>query len=447
MSKFEHGKTKEEVLKQLQELKAKDANYEAGKTWSLVYYAGEEITNLAKEAYMTFFHENALNPFAFPSLKKMEEDVVAFTATLFHGDDGVTGSMTSGGTESIMMAVKTARDYARKERPEITEPEMVLPITVHPAFEKAAHYFGVKPIHIPVTSAFRADVDAARAAINANTILLVGSAPAYPQGIMDPIAELAALAVEKGLLFHVDACLGGFMLPFLDRLGHSIPAFDFRVEGVTSMSADVHKYGYAAKGASVVLYRDKGLRRHQFFSYADWPGGLFVSPSMAGTRPGGSIAAAWAVTQHLGIAGYRDIAARVMRTAQALMDGIARIEGVHVLGAPEMTVFAIGTDRINIFALADVMESYGWHMDRQQQPDALHFMVTPAHEEVVPAFLADLERAVRYVEAHHDAVMQEGTAPMYGMVATIPDRSMARELLLDIMDGEIHIGGGQADES
>lgn len=426
----------------LREMKANDANYAAGRTWSLVYYAGEEITELVKEAYMLYFHENGLNPMAFPSLQRLESEVISFAKDLFHGDSEVVGSMTSGGTESIMMAVKTARDWARVEHPEITEPEMILPITVHPAFEKAAHYFGVKPVHIDVTSEFRADVDAVREAITNNTILLVGSAPAYPQGIIDPIEELAALAVEKGILFHVDACLGGFMLPFLDRLGYSIPAFDFRVEGVTSISADLHKYGYAAKGASIVLYRNKAIRRYQFFSYADWPGGLFASPSMAGTRPGGGIAAAWAITQYLGIDGYMRLAESVMTTTKALLQGIEGIEGMYILGKPEMSVFAIGSDRINVFALADVMESYGWHMDRQQLPDSLHFMVTPAHAHVVEEFITDLERAVRYVEENQAEVVQQGSAPMYGMVGSLPDRSVAKEFLLDIMDG-LTLGKGE----
>lgn len=442
MSRYSKGKSREEVLALLQEMKAKDANYAAGKTWSLVYYAGEEITNLAKEAYMTFFHENALNPMAFPSLARMEREVIGYARELLHGDEKVVGSMTSGGTESIMMAVKTARDLARAERPHITAPEMVLPITVHPAFEKAAHYFGVKPVHIPVDGDYRADIAAARAAITENTILLVGSAPAYPQGIIDPIEELAALAVEKELKFHVDACLGGFMLPYVEKLGHAIPAFDFRVEGVTSISADLHKYGYTAKGASVILYRNKSIRRYQFFSYADWPGGLFASPSIAGTRPGGGIAAAWAVVHHLGMDGYLKLAERVMKTTRALLDGIAAIDEIHILGKPEMSVFAIGSERLNVFALADVMESYGWHMDRQQHPDSLHFMVTPAHEGIVEEFLADLQRAVRYVEEHHDEVVQSGTAPMYGMVGSLPDRTLAREMLLDVMDG-ITLGEGE----
>lgn len=429
------GRSKEEVFAMLQQMKAKDANYAAGRTWSLVYYAGEEITNVVKEAYMMFFHENGLNPLAFPSLKRLEQEVLAFARELLNGDEEVVGSITSGGTESIMMAVKTARDLARVEHPEITEPEMILPITVHPAFEKAAHYFGVKPVRIGITASYRADVAAARAAVTSNTILLVGSAPAYPHGVIDPIEELASLALEKGIKFHVDACLGGFMLPFVERLGYAIPPFDFRVEGVTSISADLHKYGYAAKGASIVLYRNKLIRRHQFFSYADWPGGLFASPTMAGTRPGGGIAAAWAVIHYLGIDGYLQLAKQVMTTTKALITGIQDIEGIHLLGNPEMSVFAIGSERLNIFALADVMEGYGWHMDRQQLPDSLHFMVTPAHHGVVETFLSDLQRAVQYVEEHHDDIIQQGSAPMYGMVGSLPDRTIAKEFLLDVLDG------------
>lgn len=278
------GLSHEDVLSRMREMRAEDARWQEGRTWSLVYNAGEDIRRLVAEAYTEFMSENGLSPLAFPSLRRFESEVLAIGAELFHGDTAA-GTLTSGGTESILMAVKTARDLARAERG-ITEPEMVLPASVHPAFQKAAHYFGVKAVNVPLGPDFRADVEAMRAAVGPRTVLVVGSAPAYPQGVVDPIRELAAMAQEKGVLFHVDACLGGFLLPFAKKLGHAIPDFDFAVPGVTSLSADLHKYGYAAKGASLVLYRTPELRRHQFFTYADWSGGIYASPSMAGTRPG-----------------------------------------------------------------------------------------------------------------------------------------------------------------
>ncbi len=275
----------ENVLATMRQARAHDAKWRAGKTWSLVYHASDDVTELLKEAYTMFFSENGLNPTAFPSLKKFEAEVVAMTANLLGGDEKTVGNMTSGGTESLLMAVKTARDWGRATK-NITAPEMILPASAHPAFEKAAHYFSVRAIHIPVGPDFRAGVAAARDAITPNTVLMVGSAPSYPQGVIDPIVDLARVAQEHDILFHTDACVGGFMLPFVRQLGYDVPDFDFSVPGVTSLSVDLHKYAYAAKGASVILYRDGPLRRHQFFVHADWAGGIYASPTMAGTKPG-----------------------------------------------------------------------------------------------------------------------------------------------------------------
>ncbi len=243
------GKSKDEVLATMRAARDHDVQWQKGRAFSLVYHAGKDVDELLKEASLLFFSENGLNPTAFPSLRKFETEVVAMAASLLNGDDNTVGTVTSGGTESLLMAVKTARDWARKNHPEIKQPEMILPITAHPAFEKAAEYFGVKAIHIPVRADSRADVDAARKAVTANTILMIGSAPSYPHGVVDPIRELAAIAHEQDILFHTDACVGGFMLPFVCKLGYRVPDFDFCVPGVTSISADLHKYAYAAKGA------------------------------------------------------------------------------------------------------------------------------------------------------------------------------------------------------
>jgi glutamate/tyrosine decarboxylase-like PLP-dependent enzyme len=370
---------------------------------------------------------------AFPSLRRFESDVVSMTAGLFHAPDGAAGTMTSGGSESLLMAVKTARDWARAERPAITSPEVLLPVTSHPALEKAAHYFDVKPVRVPVGADFRADVAAARSRASPNTILVVGSAPAYPHGVIDPIDELANLAAERGVLLHVDACLGGFLLPFVERLGKPVPPFDFRVPGVTSMSADIHKYGYAAKGASVVVYRSRALRRHQWFSYGDWPGGLYGSPSMTGTRPGGAIAAAWAVMQYLGEEGYLDLARITLETTDRLARGVSDTPGLRILGKPAMSVFAFASDTVDVYVLGDAMEKRGWKLDRQQRPPCLHLMVTPAHAPVVDAFLADLRECVATIESTKPT--PEGAAAMYGMLGAAPDRSMIGSFVLDFMDG------------
>jgi glutamate/tyrosine decarboxylase-like PLP-dependent enzyme len=428
----ENGRQASEVLSALDEMRANDARWRDGRTFSLVYYGGDELLTLLHDAFFKFFSENALNPMAFPSLRRMETEVVSMVADLLHGPDAV-GSMTTGGTESILMAVKTAREFAANTRG-ISQPEMILPDSVHPAFHKAAHYFNVKPVVVPVAADYRADVAAMRSAITPNTILLVGSAPSYPQGRVDPIPEIAALAEEHGLLCHVDACLGGMLLPFFAKLGQPLPAFDFAVPGVTSMSCDLHKYGYAAKGASTVLYRSRALRRHQFVVYTDWSGGLYGSPSMTGTRAGGPIGAAWAVLNYLGESGYLRMARQTLETVQALIAGVRAIPGLRVLGEPDMSVFSFAaTDDADIYRVGDEMDARGWHLDRQQRPPSLHMMITAAHTGLAPQILADLAAATQTARAAGPAT--SGAAAMYGMMGSLPDRTMVREFVLDFMDG------------
>ncbi|MNW42170.1 Glutamate decarboxylase [compost metagenome] len=426
------GKAKKEILDQLQDLRGQDANWRDGRTWSLVYYGGEDISDLTRQAYQLFSHENGLNPGAFPSLRQMETEVVSMTADLLGGGSETVGNMTSGGTESILMAVKTARDYARAVRPEIRQPEMVLPVTAHPAFSKAAAYFDIKAVYIPLTEEYLADISMTKELINANTILLVGSAPAYPHGVMDPIEEMASIAIDHHIPFHVDACLGGFMLPFLKKIGEPLPDFDFRVPGVTSISADLHKYGYASKGASVVLYREDAYRQHQFYVRSDWPGGLFASPTMAGTRPGGAIAAAWAVLNYLGQDGYSRLADSTLQITRRLKEALVAIPGLHILGNPRMSVFAVGSEELNLYAVADELESKGWHMDRQHLPPSLHFMVTQAHRESVDAFIHDMQKAIEAVTGHPEAY-SEGSTAMYGMVGSLPDKSLAHGFMRDYL--------------
>jgi glutamate/tyrosine decarboxylase-like PLP-dependent enzyme len=467
-------RSKDEILAEMRAARDHDVRWRSGRVFSLVFHAGEEVEDLLQEAFTLFFAENGLNPAAFPSLRKFETEVVAMSASLLGGDDQVAGTMTSGGTESLLLAVKTARDWARAHRPEVQAPEMVLPVTGHPALDKAAHYFGVKAVHVPVGDDYRARPEAMQAAITSNTILMVGSAPSYPQGVVDPIVELAAIARAEGLLFHVDACVGGFTLPFARALGHRVPEFDLRVPGVTSLSADLHKYGYAAKGASVILYRTRELRRFQFFIYTDWPGGIYPSPALSGTRPGGPIAAAWAVLNYLGWEGYKEITRQVLETTQKLQEGIAAIPGIKVLGSPDASVFAIGSDGVDVYEVADELALRGWYFDRQHFPASLHVTVTYAHAPVVDALLADLAASVAAVrrpslrkagnnlvirgagtaahvlpEAWVTALMRHASgllgggggglpgrmAPMYGMIGTLPNRGDLRELVADLLDG------------
>ncbi len=422
-----------DVLAEMQAMRGRDARWHDGRTFSLVYHDTDEHLQLLRDAYSLFLAENALNPMAFPSLRRMETEVVAMVAGLLGGDDQVVGSMTSGGTESLFLATKTYRDQARKERPHITAPEMILPTTAHPALLKSAHYLGVKPVLIPPGSDFRADVAAMEQAITPQTLFLVGSAPAYPHGVVDPIEALSALAQKHALPLHVDACVGGFSLPFVRRAGHPVPPFDFSVPGVTSMSADLHKYGFAAKGASTVLYRTPALRRHQFYVYSGWPGGLFGSATVLGTRPGGAIAAAWASLQSLGEEGFLRIAKTIMTTTHKLMEGIAAIPELFILGKPDCGVFAFASSGPDLMAIADQMEERGWHIDRQQLPTAIHLTITPAHAPIADRYLADLRECVAHVVAHPE-LSSQGAAAMYGMLMHIPDASMVDEFILSNFD-------------
>jgi len=468
----EKGLSRREILSAMQEARGQDYNWRAGRLFSSVYPVDQEIYELLKEAFNMFFTENGLNPTVFPSLRKFENEVIAMSASLLGGDHNVVGNMTLGGTESLLLAVKTARDWARVHMPTVKEPEILLPASAHPAFDKAAQYFGVRAVRVPVRPDLRADVDACRLAITPQTILLVGSAPAYPHGVVDPISELAGLAQERGLLFHTDACVGGFFLPFVRRLGYTVPDFDFSIPGVTSISADLHKYGYAAKPASVILYRDHALRRHQFFATVNWSGGIYASPTMAGTRPGGPIAAAWAVMHFLGEQGYLEITKTVMETVQHIRQGIDTIPGLRVLSNPEMSVMALAADKLNIYEIADEMSLRGWHLDRQQSPPSLHLTVNWSHTAVADEFLRDLaesaraarrpglrksrdaallrltraavrllpEKMVSQILSGASSGVSEGggksrSAPIYGMVGSLPNRGDLHELVLDLLDG------------
>jgi glutamate/tyrosine decarboxylase-like PLP-dependent enzyme len=429
------GREHEGLLRQMEAMKEGDAAWKDGRVWSLVYYAGDAHHELLKKAHHVFFAENALNPMAFKSLKRMEAEVVQMTAAMLNAPPTGVGTMTTGGTESILMAVKAARERARKTKPWIRNPEIVAPRSVHVAFGKAAHYFGLRIRYADLADDFRADVSAMKRLVRRNTVLIVASAPQYPHGVVDPIAEIGAFAEEKGIPFHVDACIGGFALPWVEKLGYPVPVFDFRVPGVTSMSADVHKYGFAAKGASVVVYRDMSYLKHQFFVSTDWPGGIYVSPSMTGTRGGGPIAAAWASLMAMGEDGFLDHTKRAMEAAIALKEGIAKIPGVMVLGKPEGTIVTFGaSDRsIDVYRVADQLEKKGWSVDRQQHPASIHCTVTSNHGAIVDTYLSDLREAVEHVRAHPEDA-SSGSAAMYGMMAKIPFRGLVKRSVEKVME-------------
>jgi sphinganine-1-phosphate aldolase len=392
--------TDDAILEALAAKRARDARWQEGRTFGLVFDGGQEVHDVAEAAAVMFLHENALNTQAFPSLGEIQAEVVAACAELFHGSPGAAGFMTSGGTESILMAVKAARERARAER-DVDAPEMVVAASAHAAFHKAGHDFGVRVHTVPVLDDFRADVDAMAAHVNGNTALVVGSAPQYPQGVVDPIPELADVAASVNASMHVDACMGGFVLPFMELNGDTIPPWDFRVPGVTTLSADIHKLGYAPKGASVILHRNKELRRYQTFVFDGWLGGLYASPNMQGSRAGLPMAAAWAVMHKLGIDGYRRLTAVTIDAARRIVAGVRATSGLRVLGEPEAHLLAIGSDGVDVFALNDAMHGRGWHLDRQGPPDSLHLTVSNGNAPVVDEFLGDLRACVDEVGGAH----------------------------------------------
>ncbi len=431
------GKEYHEILDEMELFRDKDADFLNGRTWSLVYHLRPEHDAFLKKAHNLYFSENGLNPMAFQSLKRFEHEAVKMTASLLNGDENVVGTMTSGGTESCLLPVIAYRELARSRKwwTSKSAPEMIAPESIHVAWEKAARYFNVKMVSIPLKDDFTVDVDILEQKINKKTIMIVASAPSYPHGVIDPIVDIGEIAWKKKIPFHVDSCLGGFFLPFLEQLGYLIPTFDFRCKGVTSISADIHKYGFGAKGASVLLYKNMAYLKHQFFIHQNWPGGVFASPALLGTRPGGPIAAAWAAMNAMGQDGYRQMAQKVMETTQKLIQGINGLEGLKVMGKPQMSVFAYTSARpdIDIFTLGDIMEEKGWHIDRLQRPVGLHAMVTPAHETVADQYLKDLKESLEFIKNHPD-LASRGNAAMYGMIAHIPFRGLIKSQVRKMME-------------
>ncbi|XP_011624881.1 sphingosine-1-phosphate lyase isoform X2 [Amborella trichopoda] len=428
-----------EVIGRLTSQKEKDVNWQ-GRCSGTVYIGGHESEGhflLTNEAYSMFSHTNPLHLDVFPSIAQFEGEVVAMTASLLGSKEEasggqVCGNMTSGGTESILLAVKTTRDYMKIKKG-IKKPEMVIPESAHSAYDKAAQYFNIKLWRVPVNEEFQADVKKIRRSINKNTIMIVGSAPGFPHGIIDPIEELGELALNFGICFHVDLCLGGFVLPFARKLGYPLPCFDFAVQGVTSISVDVHKYGLGPKGTSVVLYRNREIRKHQFVAVTEWSGGLYVSPTVAGSRSGGLIAGAWAAMMSLGLEGYMEHTRVLMETSKRIQNGIKEISELFIIGKPHMTVIAFGSKVIDIFKVNDVMSSKGWHLNALQKPSSVHICVTLQHTPVVEDFLIDLKESVKIVK-EEPGTIEGGLAPIYGAAEKMPDRGMVQDLIVAFMD-------------
>jgi glutamate/tyrosine decarboxylase-like PLP-dependent enzyme len=405
--KLQNGIEAQDVLSEMETFRSHDVRWRDGRCFTLAYSAGPEALAIAEEAYRRFSGENALNTAAFPSLKHMAQEVVDTVAGWCNGDDDVAGFMTSGGTESLVLVVRSAVMRAKREGRLSATPNMVLPTSAHAALEKGADYFSVEARRVDVGPDWRANVSAMRAAVDENTILIVGSAPQYPQGVVDPIVHLAAIALEHDINCHVDACMGGVTLPYLENLGEEIAPWDFRVDGVTSISVDLHKYGYTSKGAGVLLHKNKKLRSDQTFMTDNWLGGMYGSSGILGTKSGGPIASAWAVMRFLGHNGYQN----VTRSARASAMRIAAHIDAHPLlvlrAQPDTTLLCFGTadpKRHDVFALAELLIERGWFMDRQTPPASIHLTVHAGHEARIDEFLKDLDECILEIEGRTGSV-------------------------------------------
>mmetsp|Transcript_17986 Transcript_17986/g.45383 ORF Transcript_17986/g.45383 Transcript_17986/m.45383 type:complete len:538 (+) Transcript_17986:118-1731(+) len=438
------GMTAEAVVKLMREGYARDGeSWTKGQVSGQVYHGGEDVTKLLVDAFSIYAVSNPIHPETFPSVRKMEAEVVQMVCDLFNGGAEACGTTTSGGTESNFMTVKTHRDWALKTKG-ITSPELIKPASAHASFDKACHLLGVKCIEVPFDpKTFKVDLQAVKRRLSRNTILIVGSTPSYPHGVMDDIKALSDLAVKRGCGLHVDCCLGSFVLPFLDQAGYPVPAFDFRLEGVSSMSCDTHKYGFAPKGSSIIMYKNKDLRHHQYFVASDWPGGIYATPALAGSRPGALIAGTWAVMMHMGKKGYLQCAKDIMRTATHISKGVESMEGVKLMGTPDAFVVCVGAenpDALNIFNVGDAMSERGWKLSLMQFPPCFHFCTTylAARQDAGPRFLADLKASIHCVRTAPKGKFKDSKGAIYGMAASIPDRSMVEGMALTYIDAQYY---------
>ncbi len=430
----EKGQSADAVMARLASYGANDLPWREGKTFAYVYEAGRDVEALAKAAYMAFLTENALDPTVYPSLLRFENEIVAMAIAHLRGDGDCVGNFTSGGTESCMLAVKTARDLARSERG-IAEPHMVLPVTAHAAFQKAAHYFDMPCTLVPVDPhSFKVQPEAMAAAIRPETILLVGSACQYAHGVIDPIPELGALARQRDLLLHVDACIGGFILPYFRRLGAAVTDFDFAVPGVTSLSMDFHKYAYAPKGASVILHRNKALRRHQIFTTASWTGYSVINPTLLSTKSGGPLAACWAVLHYLGDSGYMRFAERTLAATRTIADAIRNTPGVRLMAEPESSLIAFTADDFPVFPIVDSMRAKGWFVQPQLgfmgSQQNIHLSVGQATFDLAEKFVPDLRAAIAEATTSTSAILPE---PVRDLLGALTEESFTPETYRQLM--------------
>ena len=395
-----HGTPWEQLKSEMQNRRDQDAPWYGERMFlGGSYFGGRDVVEVANQAYRDYINYNALyGAKIFPSLVQYERDLIDALLALLNAPASASGSIATGGTESLMVAVKTAAAWARQHHPHIAAPELIVPHAAHPAFDKSAHLMGLKAVRLPTSTHCAADLDALQAALTERTIFLAASAPSYPYGVVDPIPQMAAIARRRNLWLHVDACHGGYVLPFARRLGHSMPDYDFAVSGVTSISVDVHKLGYANKGVSALLLADAELEQYQRYTFDNWPSGLYSTQNLAGSRSGGGLASAWAVLHYLGEEGYLQIASEILATRQRLLEGIETIDGLQILGQPHAYLVAFSAPELDIIALDEGMAERGWMASRLQDPPAIHLFLDRSHTASIDAYLDDLAQVVDQVK-------------------------------------------------
>jgi len=405
-----------------------DFDWENGAMSGCVYNSSKEVSKLTGDVYSLSAWTNPLHPDAFPGLRKMEAEVVRMACSIFNGGQDSCGCVTTGGTESIILACKTYRDLARDTRG-VEIGEILVPVTAHAAFDKSADILGIRIRHVPVDDVTRrVDLKAMKRMINKNTIMLVGSAPQFPHGTIDDIQGVAALGVKYNIPVHVDACLGGFLVAFMDEAGFPVKPFDFRVPGVTSISADTHKYGYAPKGSSILMYSNQEYRNYQYFCYPNWPGGIYGTPTITGSRAGGIVAACWAALKYFGRDGYIQATKEIVETTRRITEAIRHVPGLKIVGIPEVSVIAFDSDLFNIYSLSDGLKTRGWALNALQFPACVHLCVTRCHTKpgVAEKFIKDVTEITASIIANPGS-SNAGSAAIYGMAASIPDRSVVDE--------------------
>ncbi|KAJ1963955.1 Dihydrosphingosine phosphate lyase [Dipsacomyces acuminosporus] len=429
------GMTDQEILAVLERRQNEaGVDWQHGRVSGAVYHGGEELVSLTNQAYAMFNLTNPLHPGVFPGLRRIEAEVVRMVLDLYNGTGECCGTTTSGGTESIIMAVRAHVVWGREVRG-INNPNIVVPVTAHAAFDKAAEYFRIGITHVPVDpKTQRVDVSALKRSIDSDTVLIVGSSSTYPHGAADDLKALSDIAIRYKVGFHIDSCLGSFIMPFLKEAGFPEVVCDFRLPGVTSISCDTHKYGFAPKGTSIVMYANKQMRRYQYFTISTWPGGIYASPTIAGSRCGAVIAGCWAALTKMGRNGYLQECKDIVGCRIRIQKGIEEIPELYVVGEPSSTVIAFAShEPVGIFGVMDELKARGWDLSPLQYPDALHIACTRLTVPVVDEFLQDLRDSVAKVKENPSGYAK-GSQAIYGFASTVPDTTIVNEVAAGFVD-------------